>query len=101
MGFQTFALPISAFLLQAHAGNGIVLGHVDDLTLDQARTMLTTLLDAAGPEGNAIVTRCPTEWKRELPIWGKPRGDYWLMRRVKEALDPRGIFNPGRFADGI
>jgi glycolate oxidase FAD binding subunit len=87
--------------LQAHAGNGIVLGHVDALTLEQARTMLTTLHDAAGPDGNVVVTHCPPEWKRELPIWGKPRGDAWLMRRVKEALDPRGVFNPGRFVDGI
>jgi glycolate oxidase FAD binding subunit len=87
--------------LQAHAGNGIVIGHFDDLTLEQARTMLTTLLDAAGPTGNVVVTRCPTQWKRELPIWGKPRGDVWLMRRVKEKLDPRNVFNPGRFVDGI
>jgi glycolate oxidase FAD binding subunit len=87
--------------LQAHAGNGIVHGHVDDLTLDQARTMLSRLDDAIGPDGNLIVMRCPTEWKRELPIWGKPRGDIALMRRVKQALDPRGIFNPGRFVDGI
>jgi glycolate oxidase FAD binding subunit len=102
---------VAAFLLgvrqlansrwQAHAGNGIVIGHVGDLTLEQARAMLSTLLDATGPEGNVIVTRCPPEWKRELPIWGKPRGDAWLMRRVKQALDPRCVFNPGRFVDGI
>ncbi len=86
---------------QTSAGNGIVVGCIRDLTLDRARTMLTTLLEAVGPEGNVVVARCPTEWKRELPIWGKPRGDYRLMRRVKAALDPRGIFNPGRFVDGI
>jgi glycolate oxidase FAD binding subunit len=88
-------------LLQAQAGNGIVYGHVDDLTLGQAKTMLTKLQDAVGPDGNVVVVRCPSEWKRDLPIWGKPRGDYALMRRVKQALDPRGIFNPGRFVDGI
>jgi glycolate oxidase FAD binding subunit len=86
---------------QTSAGNGIVVGCIRDLTLDRARTMLTTLLEAVGPEGNVVVTRCPTEWKRELPLWGKPRDDYRLMRRVKAALDPRGIFNPGRFVDGI
>src|SRR5215471_8893312 len=31
--------------LRAHAGNGIVYGHADDLTLDHARKMLTTLQD--------------------------------------------------------
>jgi FAD/FMN-containing dehydrogenase len=87
--------------LQAHTGTGIVYGHVDDLTRDQARTMLTTLHDAVGPDGNVIAMRCPTEWKHELPIWGKPRGDYALMKRVKKAFDPRSVFNPGRFVDGI
>jgi FAD/FMN-containing dehydrogenase len=40
-------------------------------------------------------------WKRQLPVWGRERGDLWLMRRVKEQLDPRHLFNPGRFVGGI
>ena len=28
-----------------------------------------------------------------------PRGDAWLMRAVKDRLDPRGVFNPGRFLE--
>jgi glycolate oxidase FAD binding subunit len=86
---------------QANAGNGIVIGRIRDLTLDQARTMLTTLQSLVGLNGNVVVMRCPTAWKRHLPIWGKPRGDYALVRRVKQALDPRGVFNPGRFVDGM
>ena len=48
-----------------------------------------------------MVLRCPTAWKAVLPIWGLPRGDAWLMRTVKEKLDPRRLFNPGRFVEGI
>jgi glycolate oxidase FAD binding subunit len=86
-------------LLQAHAGNGIVLGHVlDALTLDEARTMLQKLGDlAAAGQGNAVVLRCPTDWKRSLPTWVRAPGDVWLMERVKVALDPHDRFNPGRF----
>jgi glycolate oxidase FAD binding subunit len=92
--------PVS--LVQAHAGNGIVIGHVEgDLTADQARAMLTALLDAAEAQGNVIVLRCPPPWKASLPVWGRPRNDAWLMRAVKEKLDPRRLFNPGRFVDGI
>lgn len=89
--------------LRAHAGSGIVVGHLpDDLTREQAAAMLTALLDkATAAQGNLVLLRCPPAWKRNLPVWGRPRGDAWLMRRVKQALDPRGVFNPGRFIDGL
>jgi glycolate oxidase FAD binding subunit len=92
------ALP-DELLLQAHAGNGIVVGHAaGGLTPDRAAAMLKALLDsAAAAEGNVILPCCPPAWKTGLPVWGRPRGDAWLMRRVREALDPRGLFNPGRF----
>jgi glycolate oxidase FAD binding subunit len=89
--------------LHAHAGSGIVRGHVSgDLTRERAAEMLQGLLEtvvAAG--GNVVLTQCPPEWKRTLPVWGRPRSDLWLMRQVKEKLDPRRLFNPGRFVDGI
>jgi glycolate oxidase FAD binding subunit len=90
-------------LLLAHAGSGIVRGHVvGDLTLEQATAMLKGLTDlASAAQGSLVVTRCPAGWKRQLPVWGAPREDAWLMRRVKEKLDPHGLFNPGRFVDGI
>jgi glycolate oxidase FAD binding subunit len=86
-------------LLQAHAGSGIVIGHAGaDLTAERAAAMLKgRLATATAARGNLIVTRCPPAWKAALPVWGAPRGDAWLMRRVKDALDPRGLFNPGRF----
>jgi glycolate oxidase FAD binding subunit len=89
-------------VLHAQA-SGIVTGHVrGDLTLDQARTMLTRLHElAAAAQGNVVLLRCPTEWKRELPVWGRPRDEVWLMKAVKEKLDPKRIFNPGRFVGGI
>lgn len=86
-------------LIQAHAGNGIVLGHaVGALTADQARTMLTELQQqAVAAGGNLIVLRCPPEWKPSLPIWGAARGDLRLMRAIKDKLDPKNLFNPGRY----
>ncbi len=92
-----------AWLIQAHAGSGIVRGHLaDGLTLERAQAMLKELAEiAATARGNLVLPRCPPAWKRSLPVWGAPRGDAWLMRKVKEQLDPRGLFNPGRFVDGI
>jgi hypothetical protein len=84
--------------IQAHAGNGIVVGHfTEPLILDQAREVLCRLQAwAAAGQGNVVITRCPVEWKRQLPIWGIPRNDAWLMRTVREKLDPHQLFNPGR-----
>jgi glycolate oxidase FAD binding subunit len=86
-------------LLLARAGSGIVRGHVGgDLTLERATVILNGLQErAVAAKGNVVLTQCPAAWKRSLPVWGAPRGDAWLMRRVKDALDPRGVFNPGRF----
>jgi glycolate oxidase FAD binding subunit len=49
----------------------------------------------------ATVLACPSEWKRELNIWGPPREDFLLMQRVKRAFDPHNIFAPGRFVGGL
>jgi glycolate oxidase FAD binding subunit len=51
--------------------------------------------------GHVVVERCPTEWKAGLDVWGPPREDYWLMKRIKASFDPDNIFNPGRFVAGI
>lgn len=71
-------------LICAEALNGIVWVHADaPLTLPESDAQWT-------------VRRCPPEWKARLPVWGRPRGDWELMRQVKRTLDPNNVFNPGR-----
>jgi glycolate oxidase FAD binding subunit len=83
--------------LQAHAGNGIVVGHVSGgLTVEKAGAMLKQIYPTA-LQGNVVILRCPTAWKGTLPVWGQPRGDAALMAVVRDKLDPRRLFNPGRF----
>jgi glycolate oxidase FAD binding subunit len=60
--------------------------------------MLRQLQDAAATaEGNVVVLQCPPAWKAVLPVWGRPRGDVFLMSAVRDKLDPCRLFNPGRF----
>jgi glycolate oxidase FAD binding subunit len=89
--------------LQAHAGNGIVQGHwAADLTRERAAANLKVWRERAQTgQGGVIVPRCPSAWKSTMSVWGPAPNDAWLMREVKAKFDPQGIFNPGRFIDGI
>ena len=88
--------------MQAHAGSGIVWGYSDIVTKTDADRILRELRHlAAANRGRVVVVRCPPEWKDTRFVWDAPRGDTDLMRAVKEKLDPRRLFNPGRFVDGI
>ena len=51
--------------------------------------------------GSAVVERAPLAVKRLADIWGGEPEGAGIMRRIKERLDPAGIFNPGRFAGGV
>jgi glycolate oxidase FAD binding subunit len=89
--------------LMAHAGNGIVYGHFPaETSVERVKSGLDHLLRLAhSAAGNVVVTRCPPAWKAALPVWGNSSPDRKLMRAVKDKLDPRRLFNPGRFVDGI
>lgn len=101
--FCTRVNDLSPVALQAHAGSGIVRGHLSgDITKDRAATLLGVWRElAASGRGRVIVERCPPEWKNVVSVWGPIGGEAWLMREVKEKFDPRGIFNPGRFYHDI
>jgi glycolate oxidase FAD binding subunit len=87
-------------ILQAHAGNGIVVAHADAGSAVHAATLVARCREMLGTAGSVVVPRCPTDWKGTVGVWG-PRGDVRLMRAVKEQLDPDRVFNPGRFVDGL
>jgi glycolate oxidase FAD binding subunit len=45
---------------------------------------------------------CPTEINAAVgTLWGTPRADSALMKRMKVVFDPKGILSPGRFAREI
>lgn len=83
--------------VSAHAGNGIVYVHLPtELGVERISSTVAELTRLTSANGNVTVRRCPPEWKKVLPVWGKDRGDRELMRAVKRTLDPNDVFNPGR-----
>ncbi len=84
----------------AHAANGVVrmavarVEHVAPLV--QA---LRPRLEAGG--GSLVVQRALPEVKEAVDVWGDAGAGLRLMRRIKQAFDPEGVFAPGRFVDRL
>jgi len=55
----------------------------------------------AAREGTLVVERAAAAVKRGLDVWGDTGSGLDLMRRIKAAFDPAGIFAPGRFVAGL
>jgi glycolate oxidase FAD binding subunit len=56
---------------------------------------------ATASGGWLVVEQAPLALKAQVDVWGPPAGPLSLMRRLKEAYDPAGILNPGRFVGGL
>jgi glycolate oxidase FAD binding subunit len=93
----------SAFI--GHAGNGILKSYL----LENGVAKTDPLVDLIGKfaaeavkhDGNLVVESCPSELKAKIGVWGQPRTDVVVMRRLKEKMDPFGVLNPGRFVGGL
>ena len=91
--------------LIGHAGNGILTSYI----LDYGAAKMGPVADLIGKftdeavkhEGNLIVESAPRDLKEKVSVWGRPRSDEVVMRRLKETVDPAGVLNPGRFVGGI
>ena len=79
----------------AHASSGIVIGQADG-TCNAAE--IQRLRDLAGKRsGSLTVWRAPEAHRHAEVLWGTVRPELAMMQRVKAALDPKGLFNPGRY----
>src|SRR5262249_33607854 len=83
--------------LQAHAGNGIVHGHLPDsiASAAAARVALEPLRAIAERGGGSLVIEhCDDGWKSDLSLFGQPQPSWLWMQKLKDQLDPKGLLNP-------
>jgi glycolate oxidase FAD binding subunit len=84
----------------AHASNGVVRARIEDASA--VGSLVETLRrEIARRGGFVVVERARPEVKRGLDVWGDPGEGLALMRGVKAAFDPHGLFAPGRYVGGI
>jgi glycolate oxidase FAD binding subunit len=100
------------WLVASDAGLGVVTAALRDrsapaTTIEDASELLEELAahSKAATEfgGRTILLRCPTHLKSHPAgaVWGPSRPDWAIMKRLKSALDPESVFNPGRYIGGL
>jgi glycolate oxidase FAD binding subunit len=93
--------------LVCHCGNGILYSYL--LVRGELPSRKNSLIElvekltvlAVKHEGNLVVESSPPAIREKVDVWGQPRNDLRIVRRLKEEIDPAGILNPGRFVGGI
>lgn len=87
----------------AHAGNGIAYVELGPYNaMSEIITAMTTLRAfAQANKGSLVLERCSTQLKQRLSVWGEPRADFYMMKRLKHQFDPDGVFVRGRYLGGL
>ncbi|HEX8920376.1 MAG TPA: FAD-linked oxidase C-terminal domain-containing protein, partial [Pyrinomonadaceae bacterium] len=81
-----------------HAGVADGRLRVMNTTNDNAVACATALKRLrAETRGTLVIENAPQEIKDSIDAWGDFGSKTSLMRRVKQELDPNGLFSPGRF----
>lgn len=86
--------------IAAHPGAGTVWVSADPREVSPVA--LGALRDlAARHRGNFLLARSPVALRAGRDVWSPEPQALPLMRAVKQAFDPRGTLNPGRFVGGL
>jgi glycolate oxidase FAD binding subunit len=85
-------------LLSAMVTAGVIRAQLHPTREARAHALLVTASEiAARHDGFAVVDAAPMSLKRQIDVFGPPRPDFAIMRRLKDEFDPRRTLSPGRF----
>jgi len=66
-----------------------------------ALAAVRAVLESARKTASAVVLAAPPEIVNGIDVWGARPPDFFLMKRIKEALDPESLFASGGFVGGL
>ncbi|MEB3285833.1 MAG: FAD-binding oxidoreductase [Candidatus Sericytochromatia bacterium] len=85
--------------IAAEMENGIITVTWADTTTTSLAMLPAVQKMIHDAKGTWRLDACPTAWKHTgLDVWGPPRPERALMRKLKTLWDPQGILAPGRSA---
>ena len=86
-----------------HLENGVTRVHFPgDTPVEKVQEFTAKLRGLALERGGNLVLESGSPGLRKVvPVWGEPRPDHEIARRIHGEMDPLKIFNPGRFLPGI
>jgi glycolate oxidase FAD binding subunit len=91
--FLLRAREVVYFLAQGASDEGAALDRLEKTARDVRRL-------TAEKQGHTTLLHAPLALKSRASIWAGADENISLMRRVKQAFDPQGLFAPGRFWGG-
>lgn len=85
-----------------HAGTGVTFAGLSGGDVEAQAEVIEELREIWTRRGGAVaLLDASKELKERVGVWGPPRDDMGLMKRVKDKFDGHGNLNPGRFVGGI
>ncbi|TMC91279.1 MAG: FAD-binding protein, partial [Chloroflexi bacterium] len=76
------------------ASPGVGIAH---WAFDDEAAVITARTFAESAGGSLVLMFAPDQVKEKVGAWGSPPPTLEVMRRLKEAFDPKHILNPGRY----
>ncbi len=88
--------------ISATSTAGLVRMNLSPVGDERAAAIIDSAREIAAQRGGfAIVDGAPLAVKRQIDVFGPPRPDVEIMRRLKRQFDPAGLLAPGRFMGKI
>ena len=84
---------LSASNLLLDCGCGRILAGLEDIP-DGMWGQMSDLGKQLG--GSVIMEKAPVDFKKHHDVFGEARSEWKVMHRIKDALDPKHVFAPGR-----